>query len=138
MEKAGAIPNKYLWGGTVGPNFDCSGLVQSAFASQGIWLPRDAYQQERFCKNLEIPLPNYQILRPGDLLFFGSQEKCTHVAIYLGDGIYCHSSGIENGRNGIGCDGIGSFDQNPVANFYRSQFRRAGRVLNSYEGTSLL
>ena len=32
------IQNEYLWGGTIGPNFDCSGLVQSAFASSGIWL----------------------------------------------------------------------------------------------------
>ena len=29
------IRNKYLWGGTIGPDFDCSGLVQSAFASSG-------------------------------------------------------------------------------------------------------
>ncbi|NCQ04024.1 MAG: C40 family peptidase, partial [Cyanobacteria bacterium] len=34
-------PNYYLWGGTVAPNYDCSGLIQSAFASVGIWLPRD-------------------------------------------------------------------------------------------------
>ena len=46
------IRNKYLWGGTIGPDFDCSGLVQSSFASSGIWIPRDAYQQEKFCKNV--------------------------------------------------------------------------------------
>lgn len=36
-------PNHYLWGGTVGPHYDCSGLVQTSFATVGIWLPRDAY-----------------------------------------------------------------------------------------------
>ena len=138
IEEVATRQNQYLWGGTIGPDFDCSGLVQAAFASQGIWLPRDAYQQERFCKHLEISLANYQILLPGDLMFFGSFRKCTHVAIYLGEGFYCHSSGIQNGRNGIGCDGIDPFDQNPIANFYRSQFRSAGRVQNSYDGTSLL
>ena len=46
------ISDAYLWGGTIGPNFDCSGLVQSAFASSGVWIPRDAYQQEKFCKNV--------------------------------------------------------------------------------------
>ncbi|MCU0571220.1 MAG: C40 family peptidase [Oculatellaceae cyanobacterium Prado106] len=28
-------PNYYLWGGTVGPNYDCSGLVQTAFTVAG-------------------------------------------------------------------------------------------------------
>ena len=46
--------------------------------------------------------------------------------------MYCHSSGVENGRNGIGCDYLENFDDNPVAKYYRSQFRSAGRVLNSY------
>ena len=32
------ISNEYLWGGTIGPDFDCSGFVQSAFANSGIWL----------------------------------------------------------------------------------------------------
>ena len=48
------IRNQYLWGGTIGPNFDCSGFVQSAFASSGIWIPRDAYQQEIFCENVAL------------------------------------------------------------------------------------
>ena len=54
------IKNEYLWGGTIGPNFDCSGLVQSAFASSGIWLPRDSYQQENFVKMLDRILNVYQ------------------------------------------------------------------------------
>ena len=32
----------YLWGGSLGPNYDCSGLMQRAFSSEGIWIPRDA------------------------------------------------------------------------------------------------
>ena len=138
LKQAAGQKNKYLWGGTIGPDFDCSGLVQAAFSSEGIWLPRDASQQERFCRNLETSLSDYQTLMRGDLLFFGSPNKCTHVAIYLGHGFYCHSSGIQNGRNGIGCDGIELVDNNPVANYYRSQFRSAGRVLHSYGGTTLL
>ena len=138
LDKVAGRKNQYLWGGSIGPDFDCSGLVQAAFASEGIWLPRDAYQQERFCKDLETSLSNFQMLLPGDLLFFGSLTKCTHVALYIGGGMYCHSSGVLNGRNGIGFDRLKPFDGNPVANYYRSQFRGAGRVLHSYEGTSLL
>ena len=67
------MSNEYLWGGTLGPNFDCSGLVQSAFASSGIWIPRDAYQQEKFCKNIALDIEALgKDLQPGDLLFFGS------------------------------------------------------------------
>ncbi len=137
IEQASNQKNQYLWGGTVGPNFDCSGLVQSAFASQGIWLPRDAYQQERFCANLQISNLNIQNLLPGDLLFFGTRQKCTHVALYKGQGMYWHSSGKNNGRNGIGCDGLPMIHKNPVACYYRSQLRGAGRVLHCHDGETL-
>src|SRR5919202_1137640 len=58
-------PNYYLWGGTVAPNYDCSGLMQAAFAASGIWLPRDSYQQDAFTRTLEM-----NQLLPGDLVFF--------------------------------------------------------------------
>ena len=45
-----------------------------------------------------------QALQPGDLLFFGNEEKCDHIGIYKGDGLYYHSSGKDFGRNGIGLD----------------------------------
>ena len=38
------LTNKYLWGGTVGPDYDCSGLIQTAFWKHNIFLPRDSYQ----------------------------------------------------------------------------------------------
>jgi len=133
-------PNYYLWGGTVGPNYDCSGLIQAAFASVGIWLPRDSYQQAEFT---QIPTASgslpYQgggkdIIRnhliPGDLIFFGEQ-KVTHVALYLGDNSYIHSSGKAQGRNGIGIDQL-SPDGNPVSQAYYRQLWGYGRVISSY------
>ncbi len=130
--------NQYLWGGTLGPDFDCSGLVQAAFASQEIWLPRDACQQEEFAHPIDASPGGYELLIPGDLIFFGSSEKCTHVSIYKGNGFYWHSSGVQNGRNGIGLDGLQLGDQNPIASYYRDQFRGAGRVLRCYQGANLL
>ncbi|WP_413161508.1 NlpC/P60 family protein [Capilliphycus salinus ALCB114379] len=131
-------PNYYLWGGTVGPNYDCSGLMQTAFASQGIWLPRDAYQQEGFTKS--IPLDKNQLmlscLEVGDLIFFGTPNKATHVGLYLGEGCYIHSSGPKKGRNGIGIDVI-SDQGDIVGQGYYQQLRGAGRVVNSYQSMGL-
>jgi cell wall-associated NlpC family hydrolase len=134
-QTAMAQPNHYLWGGTIGPHYDCSGLVQHAFAAQGIWLPRDAYQQETFVQPLQNPGEHPQdltaVLSPGDLIFFGTPVKATHVALYLGDGTYIHSSGKDQGRNGIGIDSL-SDPSAPVSRNYYAQVRGAGRVVCSY------
>lgn len=130
-----AQSNTYLWGGTVGPNYDCSGLVQRSFSSLGIWLPRDAYQQEAFTQpiaNLSNNPAELSSLRPGDLIFFGPPQKANHVGIYLGEGYYIHSSGENQGRNGIGIDQL--TDQgNSISRTYYQQLRGAGRVVACYE-----
>ncbi|BAU14810.1 hypothetical protein LEP3755_53630 [Leptolyngbya sp. NIES-3755] len=123
-QAAMSVPNEYLWGGTVAPNYDCSGLMQAAFASVGIRLPRDAYQQEAFLQPVKV-------LIPGDLVFFGTPEKATHVGLYLGDNFYIHSSGKEMGRNGIGIDQL-SADGDRVSRDYFALYRGAGRAIESY------
>lgn len=127
-QAAMAIPNSYLWGGTVAPNYDCSGLMQAAFMSQGIQLPRDAYQQEAFVQPIELT-----DTIPGDLVFFGPPEKATHVGLYLGENRYIHSSGKEIGNNGIGINEL-TLTGNQVDRNYFSQWRGAGRVMDSYQG----
>ncbi len=135
---AAKISNEYLWGGTIGPNFDCSGFVQSAFANSGIWIPRDAYQQEKFCKNIGLDIEYLsEKLIPGDLLFFGPPEKCTHVSLHIENGFYIHSSGVSNGHNGIEIDGLFPQEVGNIASFYRSQFRSAGRVISCYQSGKL-
>ncbi|MEY4359971.1 MAG: hypothetical protein RLZZ631_1457 [Cyanobacteriota bacterium] len=136
-ERASQQSNHYLWGGTLGPDFDCSGLIQAAFASAGIWLPRDAYQQERFCQPVAVAPGCYSLLRPGDLIFFGWPQRCTHVGLYLGGGRYRHSSGQQHGRNGIGIDGLDLQLQDPVSVHYRQELRGAGRVVRCHDGTTL-
>lgn len=121
-----AQPNRYLWGGTVGPNYDCSGLMQAAFASTGIWLPRDSYQQEAFAQPIA---PSH--LQVGDLVFFGTPERANHVGLYLGNGHYIHSSGKEKGRNGIGIDLLDEAGDE-VSRAYYQIFRGAGRIVCSY------
>ncbi|MEB3212141.1 MAG: NlpC/P60 family protein [Leptolyngbyaceae bacterium] len=121
-------PNHYLWGGTVGPNYDCSGLMQAAFLSVGVWIPRDAYQQHAFTSPVSL-----DDAMPGDLVFFGNDQRITHVGLYLGDRRYIHSSGKEIGRNGIGIDEL-SAESGPVSHVYLKQFKRLGRLGRSYSG----
>ena len=122
-----AVPNEYLWGGTTAPNYDCSGLVQSAFIAAGVQLPRDSYQQEDFTQRI-----SQSELRPGDLVFFGTPERTTHVAIYTGSGKYIHSSGKDKGRNGIGIDSLIDLSE-PVSQRYHDLLRCFGRVVSSYQ-----
>jgi cell wall-associated NlpC family hydrolase len=121
------VPNQYLWGGTVAPDYDCSGLMQAAFWSQGIWLPRDSYQQEAFTARISI-----EELLPGDLIFFGTPAKTDHVALHLGDLRYIHSSGIQIGRNGIGIDTLTDRTEDSVSCGYYAKLRCCGRVMGSW------
>src|SRR5919202_507303 len=131
MKAAMQQPNYYLWGGTVEPNYDCSGLMQAAFAASGIWLPRDSYQQADFTQPIE-----FEQLRPGDLVFFAKAERVNHVGLHLGDGHYIHSSGKETGRNGIAIDRL-SEDGDEIARSYFRQLVGAGRVVRSYRDSVL-
>lgn len=124
-------PNHYLWGGTVGPHFDCSGLMQAAFHSVGVWIPRDAYQQEAFAEAVLCSAADLSLLLPGDLVFFGPPAKATHVGLYLGQGAYLHSSGRDLGRNGIGIDWL-RCGANPISDNYFKLLRGAGRIRRCY------
>ena len=81
LGKVGA-PYFYQYGGTGAHGFDCSGLVQNAFAAAGKYLPRTASQQFAQAP-VHVPLSQAQ---PGDLLVWGSAPGFYHVAIYLGGG----------------------------------------------------
>ena len=122
-----AQPNRYLWGGTIGPDYDCSGLVQAAFNLIGIWGPRDAYQQEDFIHPVDI-----LDIERGDLIFFGSEKRATHVGLYIGEGEYIHSSGRDHGRDGIGIDRLFP-PREEISERLFQKLRGAGRVMESYQ-----
>jgi SH3-like domain-containing protein len=86
----------YLWGGSSSKGFDCSGFSQTVYYLNGIILLRDASLQELHGMKVDIS-QGYGQLKPGDLLFFGTKENSklhvTHVAVYIGDSEYIHSSG---------------------------------------------
>jgi hypothetical protein len=89
---ADAMGRPYLLGGTGagGGGFDCSGLIQYAYARHGIDLPRTSREQAREGKKLNRRVGE---LAPGDLLTFSnSGGPVTHVGLYLGDGRFIHSA----------------------------------------------
>ncbi|MGP3633562.1 C40 family peptidase [Streptomyces sp. 24-1644] len=86
------VGDAYVPGGT-GPNsWDCSGLVQAAFKTVGVDLPRVSQSQSTF--GTQVSLSN---LQPGDILYWGSAGSAYHVAIYVGGGEFV---GAQNSSTG--------------------------------------
>jgi peptidoglycan DL-endopeptidase CwlO len=70
----------YVYGGT-GPchsGFDCSGLVQAAWAAAGVAIPRDTYEDWA-----QLPHVSLSSIEPGDLILYNGEG---HVAMYVGGG----------------------------------------------------
>jgi len=105
----------YRWGGKSTHGIDCSGLCSMAYMLCGILIYRDAKIVEGF------PLHPIEMkdMKPGDLLFFPG-----HVAMYLGDSRYCHSTARSNGF------AINSL--NPADSDYREDLHRDITGVASY------
>jgi len=83
----------YLWGGNSSKGNDCSGFTQNIFEASGIQLPRDARQQALYGKEI-IPDNIWSNIQPGDLLFFGKEDRVTHVGMSLGQYDFIHQGGM--------------------------------------------
>ncbi|WP_091662378.1 C40 family peptidase [Alteribacillus iranensis] len=79
----------YLWAGTSGFGFDCSGFTHTIYKSHGITIPRDSSVQATH----GTPVAR-EDLQKGDLIFFAYEEgegSVHHVSMYVGDGKMIHS-----------------------------------------------
>jgi len=79
----------YQWGATGPGSYDCSGLVQAAWASAGVSIPRVTYDQWAALPHISV-----SSLQPGDLLYYDGEG---HVSMYVGDGyiIDAPSTGLD-------------------------------------------
>jgi len=78
---------QYLWAGTSGFGFDCSGFTHAVYAALGVTIPRDAGDQR--AAGAVVARAR---LRPGDLVFFrNAAGSIHHVGLYIGGGRMIHS-----------------------------------------------
>jgi len=86
----GMLNTSYLWGGKSFFGIDCSGLVQSAFKSIGISLPRNSGEQSELGLNINF----LSEAESGDLVFFDNEDGIiTHVGILIDQETIIHASG---------------------------------------------
>jgi cell wall-associated NlpC family hydrolase len=75
---ADRCPYNYGATGPCSVGFDCSGLMMAAWASAGLTIPRDTYEQ--WAALPHIPMSD---LQPGDMIYYNGES---HVAMYVGNG----------------------------------------------------
>jgi hypothetical protein len=100
----GYLGTQYRWGGKTHRGIDCSGLASMSYMLNGSYIYRDA----------KIP-PGYDIheikkedIKKGDLVFFPG-----HVAVYMGDRRFIHSTGY------AGTEGVCICGMDPGSEGYR-------------------
>lgn len=79
-----ALGRPYIWGANGPAGFDCSGLMQWAYARAGVSLPRTS-QAQRYAGHM-VPLSE---ARPGDLVVY--RADAGHIAMYVGNGQVIHA-----------------------------------------------
>jgi cell wall-associated NlpC family hydrolase len=98
----------YQWGATGPASYDCSGLVQAAWASAGVSIPRTTYAQWA-----ALPHISLSAIQPGDLLYM---DGIGHVVMYVGNGYIIDAP--ETGRD---------VEKVPLAGWYRASLAGAVR-----------
>lgn len=80
----GAIGSPYAWGRSGPSAFDCSGLMQWAYARAGVSIPRTSQAQRGAGRQVQVSQA-----RPGDLVIY--RDDASHVGMYVGNGQVVHA-----------------------------------------------
>jgi gamma-D-glutamyl-L-lysine dipeptidyl-peptidase len=127
----------YLWAGSSGFGYDCSGFTHEMYASFGVRIPRDSDAQAAAGRPAHAGgrqtgsavgtwITTMAGLRPGDLVFFAdATRRIHHVGIYSGvvDG---HPMMINSPRTGS------SVEEVPIdSGTWRKEFVGGGRFLTA-------
>jgi hypothetical protein len=124
-----AMGRPYRYGGTGedGGGFDCSGLIQFAYAEHGIALPRTSAEQAREGRKVGKRVGE---LAPGDLLTFSNRGgRVTHVGMYLGEGKFIHSA-----TRGVQVSVLSEDD--PYGRWWYQRWVGARRILDEHGAAS--
>jgi cell wall-associated NlpC family hydrolase len=88
------LGNKYVHGGqSLESGTDCSGFTSLIYKEFGYSISRTpAGQLSSSGRSI-----SYSEIQPGDIICYGSSGKCTHVALYIGNGQIIHSANSKKG-----------------------------------------
>ncbi len=115
---------RYRKGGMSTKGVDCSGFVSNIFKNAlSLHLPRTS--REQFTVGDSVGTSE---LKLGDLLFFKSKKRISHVAIYLGNGQFVHSAR----KKGVTLSSLAEA-------YYTKRFAGAKRILGldfAYNGSN--
>ncbi|MDO4555666.1 MAG: C40 family peptidase [Lachnospiraceae bacterium] len=87
------LGNRYVYGGTsLTKGTDCSGYTMRIYQKFGYSIPRTSRSQASASKKISSANK-----KPGDLIFYGSGKRVSHVAMYIGNGKVIHASNRKDG-----------------------------------------
>lgn len=87
------LGNRYVYGGTsLTKGTDCSGFTMRIYQKFGYKIPRTSRAQASASKKISSSQK-----KKGDLIFYGSGKRVSHVAMYIGNGKVIHASNRKDG-----------------------------------------
>lgn len=107
----------YMSGGTTKTGMDCSGLVFRA-ALDGVKLPLPRTVASLSTRATKI---SESALEPGDLLFFNTTGRISHVAIFLGGSTFIHAAS-DGARTGVIISSLSE-------HYWKNTYTHAGRIM---------
>ncbi len=113
----GYLGTPYRFGGKSAKGMDCSGLIYrtvlTAFKKK---VPRRSDALAKFTKKIRD-----EDIQPGDLLFFKTTHRISHVGIYLGAGQFLHAAS-DGPHTGVIISNLGE-------SYWRKTYVLAGRLV---------